>query len=88
VLEQRAFASREVLETRRGVCRLGPSLAKGLARHAPELRSAVAPHAEQLVRTLLRSAKAATPLTRDNHRAAGKGTVLKLGPSGRNRNVR
>lgn len=60
----------DVYENREGVCRVGPAMASRLAQLGPLLRSAIAPHGEQLARTLLRTPRAATPLTRANHRAA------------------
>jgi CRISP-associated protein Cas1 len=70
LLDSRPLRRGDVLETRQGVCRIGPTLAHELARLAPELRAAVAPHAEWLVCRLLQRTDAATPLTRRRHRAA------------------
>lgn len=60
----------DIIETREGVCRVGPAMARRLAGLSPDLRSALAPHAEALARALLRDPNAATPLTRSKHRAA------------------
>jgi CRISPR/Cas system-associated endonuclease Cas1 len=43
----------DVYETREGVCRLGPSLARRLAVAGPKLREALLPHAARLSRALL-----------------------------------
>jgi CRISPR/Cas system-associated endonuclease Cas1 len=58
----------DIHETREGVCRIGPGLARVLAENATALRKAVAPHAERLARTLSRSDEHPTPLTRTRHR--------------------
>ena len=72
LLESRTLQRGDILETREGVCRIGPSLATELAQSACALRGAVAPHAENLARTLSRSDDHATPLTRTRHlRAVG-----------------
>jgi CRISPR/Cas system-associated endonuclease Cas1 len=42
----------EGFETRKGVCRLGPPMARALGGFSEELREAVAPHAERLVRSV------------------------------------
>ena len=73
LLEAHDLSRRDIHETREGVCRIGPPLARQLAQLAPHLRRAVAPHAEALAGTLLRNPKSATPLTRRNHRAAVSG---------------
>lgn len=73
VLQRRALSRGDIVETREGVCRIGPALAHQLAQLAPHLRRAVAPHAEALAGVLLRNPKSATPLTRHNHRAALSG---------------
>ena len=69
-LEERELSRGDVLETPRGVCRVGPRLARELAGLGPELRSAVAPHGERLARRLLRAPNHPTPLTRRRHREA------------------
>ena len=73
VLQRRALSRGDIVETREGVCRIGPPLAHQLAQLAPDLRRAVAPHAEGLAGALLRNPKSATPLTRHNHRWALSG---------------
>ena len=70
LLSARELRRGEVFETRKGVCRLGPSLARELAAHAAELGTAVAPNAERLARLLLRAPGHPTPLTRRRHKAA------------------
>lgn len=70
LLETRELNRRDIHETREGVCRIGPALARQLAQLAPDLRRAVAPHAENLAATLLRDPGTATPLTRRKHREA------------------
>jgi len=70
VLQHRALSRGDIVETREGVCRIGPPLAHQLAQLAPNLRRAVAPHAEALAGALLRNPKSATPLTCHNHRSA------------------
>src|SRR5207249_8162005 len=49
LLEQRQLRRGEVVETREGVSRIGPPLARELAAYALPLRKALAPHAEHLV---------------------------------------
>jgi CRISPR-associated protein Cas1 len=70
LLEDRELGRRDVVETREGVCRLGPDLARELGRHSFGLRAAVAPHAESLARHLLRAPDHPTPLTRTKHKAS------------------
>jgi len=70
LLSDRELRRGEVFETRKGVCRLGRSLAHELASFAPDLGKAVAPHAERVARVLLRAPGHPTPLTRRRHRAA------------------
>ena len=48
LLEQHRFQRGELRETREGVCRVGPRIAKQLASASPEMRTAVAPCAEAL----------------------------------------
>lgn len=64
------FQRGDLLETREGVCRVGPPITRQLAQHAPALRTAIAPHVERLARTLLKAPDHPTPLTRRRHRAA------------------
>lgn len=68
LLEQRELCRGEILETRQGVCRLGPSVARELGQHAHQLREAVAPHAEWLAREVLRDPEHPTPLTHRRRR--------------------
>src|SRR5262249_13269481 len=70
LLEARVFRRGDALETRRGVCRRGPALAREIANEAPRLRAELAPHAEQLARLLAHSPDHPTPLTRRRHRDA------------------
>lgn len=67
LLETHELRRGEIIETREGVCRIGPPLARQLATHSPVLRAAIAPHAERLARTLLKVPDHATPLTRRRH---------------------
>jgi CRISPR/Cas system-associated endonuclease Cas1 len=53
VLNEHRFGCMDVFETREGVCRLGPRLARQLAEHSRQLREEVGPHAEGLARDLL-----------------------------------
>jgi CRISPR-associated protein Cas1 len=69
-LRDRELGRKEVFETRKGVCRLGPTLARELGAHSEDLRNAVGPHAERLVRDLLKAPEHPTPLTRTRHRAS------------------
>ena len=55
LLEGRELHRGDVLETRKGICRLAPPLARELAPFAHVLGKAVAPPAEQLARALLRA---------------------------------
>lgn len=68
LLEQRELRRGDVVETREGVCRVGPALVSQPTHLAPELRTAVAPHVETLAAALLRKPDTPTPLTRRNHR--------------------
>ncbi len=65
----------DVYETREGVCRLGPDLARGLAQQAPRMREALTPHAAQLAKTLLgeQAKPVAAPGRRRSRAEAGKG---------------
>jgi hypothetical protein len=69
-LQARELGRGDIVETREGVCRVGPSLVPAIAAFALTLRAAVAPHAERLGRTLSRSEQHPTPLTRTRHRAS------------------
>src|SRR5436190_1715166 len=68
LLEPRELRKGDVLETRKGVCRLGPSVTKDLAKFAPQLTNAVARPAEELARVLLDAPDHPTPITRSRHR--------------------
>lgn len=68
LLLERDLMRGDVVETREGVCRLGPQLARELGAHSHGLREAVAPHAESLARDLLNAPDHPTPLTRSRHR--------------------
>jgi CRISPR-associated endonuclease Cas1 len=70
LLINRELCRGDVVETRQGVCRLGPGLARELGLHAHVLREAVGPHAERLASGLLRSRDHPTPLTRRRHQTA------------------
>jgi CRISPR associated protein, Cas1 family len=70
LLENRELCRGDVVETRRGVCRLGPQLAREVARSSVLLRGSVSPHAERLASVLLRSPQHPTPLIRRRHREA------------------
>jgi CRISPR/Cas system-associated endonuclease Cas1 len=70
LLQSRALRRGDIVETREGVCRVGPALVPKLAAFSTALRTAVAPHAEQLARTLSRSEQHPTPMTRAKHRRA------------------
>ena len=63
LLTDRQLGRGEVYETRKGICRLGPTLARELGQHSDELREAVGPHAERLTRDLLKAPNHPTPLT-------------------------
>lgn len=69
-LENKELRRGEVVETRQGVCRLGPGLAGEMAAKSQIVREAVAPHAERLASQLLRAPDHPTPLTRRRHRAS------------------
>jgi CRISPR-associated protein Cas1 len=70
LLENRPLNRGDVLETRRGTCRLGRPLILELAAASDTFREALGPHAEHLARRLLKTAARPTPLTRERHRAA------------------
>jgi len=52
LLEKRTFSAREFFETREGVCRLMPSMAKALAEMGPQLAKVTAPVVEQVAQRL------------------------------------
>ena len=74
----------DVHETREGVCRLGPELARELAQSGPPLRDALMPHADQLAKTLLGEdvKRVAPPAKRRSRGEAGKGGKRRFTPSG------
>jgi CRISPR-associated endonuclease Cas1 len=72
LLAERALERGEVYETREGVCRLRPSMARSLAAWAPSLRPAVANCARELEASLL-GTRATHPARRRNATTAGKG---------------
>lgn len=67
----------DVYETREGVCRLGPPLARRLAGWAPSLRPALASSARELEAVLL-GAPGTRPARRRNATTAGKGSKRRL----------
>jgi len=75
LLEVRELRRGDVYETREGVCRLGPDLARDLAQRSPALRDALMPHAAQLAKTLLgdQAKRVAAPGRRRSRGEAGKG---------------
>jgi CRISP-associated protein Cas1 len=81
LLANRELRRGDVLESRRGVCRIGPTLAKRLTQHAGDLRTAVNPSAERLAAVLLRSDDHPTPLTRRRHRESVRNSRARNGVS-------
>ena len=69
-------------ETREGVCRLGPELARELARSGQTMREALTPHAAQLAKTLLGEGgkRVAPPARRRSWGETGKGSKRRLAP--------
>jgi CRISPR-associated protein Cas1 len=63
LLENRDLCRGDVVETREGICRLGPQLARELGGAVHALRNAVAPHAEWVASALLDAPDHPTPLT-------------------------
>ena len=55
---ERKFRRGELYETREGLCRVGPPLAKDLADFGAIMRSALEPHAKRLAQTLVGKAQA------------------------------
>jgi CRISPR/Cas system-associated endonuclease Cas1 len=72
LVEAGPLARGDVYETREGVCRLGPPLARRLAGWAPSLRPALANSAQEL-EALLLGTRATRPARRRNATTAGKG---------------
>jgi CRISPR-associated endonuclease Cas1 len=90
LLARRAFAARELFETREGGCRHMPSITQALAEFAPQLAKWVAPVAERVAHQVLRipgEAPArrtlATPLTQANRSAGRDGVRVKAPASER-----
>jgi CRISPR-associated endonuclease Cas1 len=77
LLQNQALARGDVYETREGVCRLGPPLARRLAAWAPALRPALGNRARELEALLLR-ANGTRPARRRNTTTAGKGGKRRL----------
>ena len=74
------FVKGRLSRLRKGVCRLGPKLARELAGHSASLLEAVSPHVESLARGLLKEPGHPTPLTRTRHRkSASKARILAKG---------
>ena len=82
LLADRKLRRGDVYETREGVCRLGPELARELARSSQTMRDALTPHAAQLVETLLgeQAKQVAPPGRRRRREEAGKGVQRKVTP--------
>jgi CRISP-associated protein Cas1 len=72
LLSERALERGDVNETRDGVCRLGPPMARRLAAWAPALRPALEHYASALA-TLLLDGRSTRPARRRNATTAGKG---------------
>jgi CRISP-associated protein Cas1 len=70
LLEQRPLSQGDVLETPRGICRIGPNRARELGAYSLNFRKALAPVVEDLARHLSGSRDHPTPLTGRRHRAA------------------
>jgi CRISPR/Cas system-associated endonuclease Cas1 len=75
LLAEHAMQRGDVYETREGVCRLGPSMARRLARWAPALRPALEDHASRLAALLLADGSVASirPARKRSAAVAGKG---------------
>ena len=75
LLDRRELRRGDVYETREGVCRVGPDLARELAQQGPRMREALTPHAAQLAKTLLgeQGKSLAPPARRRSRGEAGKG---------------
>ena len=82
LLGNRELRLGDVYETREGVCRLGPTLARELAQSGPALREALMPRAAQLTKTLLgdQAKRIAPPVRRRTRGEAGKGTKRRVTP--------
>jgi hypothetical protein len=77
LLADRALERGDVYETREGVCRLGPSMARRLVQWAPTLRPALEHHATELA-SLLLDGRSTRPARRRNAATAGKGGKRRL----------
>ena len=77
LLAEHALEKGEVYETREGVCRLGPPMARRLAGWAPSLRPALANSAREL-EALLLGTPGARPARRRNATTASKGGKRRL----------
>jgi CRISPR-associated endonuclease Cas1 len=85
LLDSRTFALTDFYETRQGVCRVTPPLARELAETLPEWRQAVGRVAEDVARLLDHSRSPGralpTPISGSN-RSAGRGFQSKRRPNG------
>jgi hypothetical protein len=77
LVETHPLSRGDVYETREGVCRLGPPLARRLAAWAPLLRPALGNCAQELG-ALLVGGRGTRPARRRNATTAGKGTRRRL----------
>lgn len=84
LIADRELRRGDIYETREGVCRLGPPLARELADRGLSLREALTPHAAELAKRLLggsRGRSAAPPARRrGDQRASGKGGRRAMAP--------
>lgn len=74
------LASGDVVETREGVCRVGPNLARRLARGAPAMREALMPEAAGLSSTLTGTGGRARRPRKREPGTSGKGARLRGAP--------
>lgn len=72
LIADRALGRGDVYETREGVCRLGPRLARNLAGWAPDLRKPLPVHARYIVELLL-DRKVSPPARKRRAAIGGKG---------------
>jgi CRISPR-associated endonuclease Cas1 len=86
LLQARAFAAADFYETRQGVCRVTPPLARELIATLPEWRRAVGRVAEDVARLLESPSPAPratpTPISGRN-RSRGRGVSARVAPTGR-----
>ncbi len=82
LLANRELRRGDVYETREGVCRLGPELARELAGSSQAMREALTPHAAQLATTLLGEGgkRVAPPARRRSRDEVGKITKRRSAP--------